>query len=377
MKRLVPVLGCLLLLVLVSTACGQRAETSPPSASHAATTLSVAGETELWGHALSPDGQWMAATQAGDLCVYPVETPDDVRCFSPRGCQVSASSIQWSPDGDRIAFTELHQDYIESDLWVLHVESGTLVDLTDDGDDRCGTERTLVSGPMDIMPVWSPDGESIAFYRSSDEGLSLYSVAADGGTPRKLLSDPNVGGASLLWTAKERFVYAPLTADTDRAGLWVLDQDSGAPERLMEADLDMGPPWLMDISAQGDVALIIYRFRASQTLYSLPSVSYCALVHLDTGNVEPLMTAAGEQGGFYGPTVAAFSPDGSKVIYSYKDAQSEEVRVAVRDLKGGQERVLLTLEQTEPFWGAHRLTWAENDTIYLPGAQLLLSIGTE
>lgn len=377
MKRQYPVGGSLLLLILALVGCGGQAEPGPPSASRSATSLSVTGQRGLQGHALSPDGIWMAATQDGELCVYAIEEPDKPRCFSPRNCRISASSIQWSPDGSRLAFTELHQEYYESDLWVLHAESGELVNLTDDGVDLCTKEGTRGAGPMDILPVWSPDGESIAFYRSDDEGVSLYRVAADGGTPEAVLGDSTVGGASLLWTTDGRMVYAPLTGDADVAGLWTLDLDSSALERLVEAESEMGPPWLMDISAQGDRALIIYRLKGSATLFTMPNVSFCALVDLDTGNVEPIKTATGEEPGFYGPTVAAFSPDGSKIIYSYTDASTQKAQLAVRDVTGGRENVLLTLDLSEPFWGLHRLIWADNDTIYLPAAELLLSIGTD
>lgn len=378
MNRPAQAATCLLLLALVLIGCGGGARTGPPSAAHRAADLSVVNEQELTGTALSPDGRWMAATVRGELCVYAVDRPDERQCFLPRECTVSGPSIQWSPDSERLAFTELHQVHFESDLWVLHVESGNLVNLTDDGVDPCGEDGEYGVGPGDRMPVWSPDGESIVFFRSTDEGISLYRIAASGGSPTELLRGSGVEGASLLWTAKERIVYAPLTDSPDMGGLWILDPEGGEPERLVEADADMGPPWLMDVSVQGDRALIIYRLKAAQTFYTPPGLSYCALVDLDSGSVEPLKVPTGVGDDFYGPTTAAFSPDGSKVVYSYMlDVGGNEVRLAVRDLSGGAERVLYTPEKTESFLGLNRLTWADNDTIYLPGAQLLLSIATD
>jgi Tol biopolymer transport system component len=121
--------------------------------------------------------------------------------------------------------------------------------------------------------------------------------------------------------------------------------------------------------------LTIYRLAGARDFYSQANVSYCDLVDLNTGEVEPLKQATSDATEFYGPMVATFSPDGSKVLYVYVDA-SEEVQLAVRDLDGGTENVLLTLERTEGFYGRGcSLTWAENDTIYLPGSNLLLTLG--
>lgn len=363
----------LLILMLLLAGCGSRAESRLPR-SHRAVDLSVVDQQALRGSALSPDGVWMAGVQEGELCVFAIEAPDEERCFSPRECQVSAQSIQWSPDSQKIAFTEIHQLYYESDLWVLDVERGTLMDLTDDGVDPCTFEGTQGSGPVDSQPVWSLDGETIAFFRSTDEGLSLYRIAAGGDTPTLLLEGSGVGASSVLWASDTRIVYSPLPASGDLAGLWILDQDTATPKLLTGAHPDMGPPWLIDVTSHADRALVLYRAKASQTFYGLPNTSYCALVDLDTGDVEPLKPAASDEDGFFGPTVASFSPDGTKVVYSYRDASSDEVRLAVRDLDGGPENVLLTLADTEPFWGLRWLSWAVNDSIYLPGAQLLLSL---
>ncbi len=105
--------------------------------------------------AWSPDGRYIAfAAQAGArdvLYVYDVE-----RRRVARKIRVPLDAIlnpTFSPDGTRIAFTGLHGGV--SDLYVTDLTDGQLRQLTDDR-------------YADLHPAWSPDGRSIAI--ATDRG---------------------------------------------------------------------------------------------------------------------------------------------------------------------------------------------------------------
>src|SRR5262249_20470285 len=55
-----------------------------------------------------------------------------------------------------------------------------------------GGEKTLqLTNNFDHSPRWSPDGRQIAFWRPSEEGISIFVIASYGGTEHRLYSGPS------------------------------------------------------------------------------------------------------------------------------------------------------------------------------------------
>ena len=75
-----------------------------------------------------------------------------------------------SPDGQTIAFS------YQGDLFTVPVQGGTAHQLT-------------TNGAYDAYPVWSPDGQQVAFASAREGSLDVYVVGKDGGTPRRLTTD--------------------------------------------------------------------------------------------------------------------------------------------------------------------------------------------
>jgi Tol biopolymer transport system component len=70
----------------------------------------------------------------------------------------------WSPDGQKIAF--LRSTSIPSyDLYVMNAD---------------GTHQTRLTGVWEMDSAWSPDGQKIAFTRGADAPNDLYVINADG-----------------------------------------------------------------------------------------------------------------------------------------------------------------------------------------------------
>ncbi len=78
-----------------------------------------------------------------------------------------------SPNGSHIAFTWGGEKDENPDIYVRLVEGGNPVRVTD-------------SPAEDLNPVWSPDSQTLAFYRHAPETDGLYLVPALGGAERKL-----------------------------------------------------------------------------------------------------------------------------------------------------------------------------------------------
>jgi len=377
------VLGTAWLWVLLLVACGGDGKQGPPSASHPAADLRVVDRRPLdipdlndLSLSISPDGEWLAGVnQDGALCIYTADSLHEERCTLLDTCQADPRSVAWAPDSRRVAVAENMGVYFESDLWVLELETGKLVNLTDDGVSACERQGDAGPTPIDFSPTWSPDGKALAFFRLQGDEKGLYRMPAGGGAAEELAN--GLGIAYMLWSKDGKIVYTPQGAALDESGLWLIGPGEPGPRQVIGADPELGPPFLMDVSPAGDKALVIYRLAAARDFFSQPNRSYCAVVDVKTGQVEPLKQATGAAPEFYGPMAGAFSPAGSKVLYVYQDANAQ-ARLAVRDLGGGAENVLLTMDKVEVFAGpGHGLDWAGNDTLVLPFSHLLLRVGVE
>lgn len=111
---------------------------------------------------------------------------------------------EWTPDGQTILFTaarrpDAEYDRAGSDIYALHVASGTIRQLTD----RKG---------QDSNPTVSPNGRWIA-YTGSDFSTDTYSVAklyvmnVDGSNKRELTPQLDRAPQGLLWAADSSGIY--------------------------------------------------------------------------------------------------------------------------------------------------------------------------
>src|ERR1043166_7465874 len=110
--------------------------------------------------AFSPDGTQLAFTgeRGGKdlLYVMDLKTHEIVKRFDlPIESAVGPS---WSPDGAQLVFSGNHGGL--TDLYIVTVADGSLQQLTNDRFAQ-------------LMPQWSPDGQTIAFVTDSADGASL------------------------------------------------------------------------------------------------------------------------------------------------------------------------------------------------------------
>ena len=75
-----------------------------------------------------------------------------------------------SPDGNTIAFS------YKGDLFTIGVNGGVAHQLT-------------TNAAYDAYPVWSPDGQNIAFASAREGSLDVYLISKDGGTPKRLTTN--------------------------------------------------------------------------------------------------------------------------------------------------------------------------------------------
>ncbi len=102
----------------------------------------------------------------------------------------------FSPDGNQIAFAWTGQeDNFIADIYVKQIGVENPKRLT-----------TSTSG-NNVCPVWTPDGQEVAFLRHSETGAAIFTVPASGGAERKLLDlGSNAAFCSLDWSPDGKFI---------------------------------------------------------------------------------------------------------------------------------------------------------------------------
>lgn len=136
--------------------------------------------TDLAAQSWSPDGKWISYVSELDWAVTLVHPDGSAR--HRLGTATGLFSLAWSPDGSKLLGDTLESGF---GLTVLDSRSGTFRDLT----------RRAID---EHSPVWSPDGEQIAFLATNTpcsgeckagewwESMELWVMDADGVNRRRL-----------------------------------------------------------------------------------------------------------------------------------------------------------------------------------------------
>ena len=381
--------GGWLMLVCLLVACGGVQTTSVPTIVSASalqsTNLRQVDLADQHIIGLSPNGAWLITSKQAQLCVVATDTLLEKTCVEAK--YVDFPTLAWSPDSRRVAWTEdWAKRAVDSDIWVLEVASGKLTNLTDDG--FAGTMVQAVDTnaqiTVDVAPAWSPDGASLVFARTpaDRDSTNLYRVAATGGPPEQIaLVTPGYGLAiyrGVFVHADGSIIYTIAHGDTsyERNGVWRINADGSNPQQLVANkpfstdSPQKGVPIVVDVNFSH---ALLYWIKSTSRFFPSPNVSLYSLLDLQTGTITPLKEVAADASqtiGFVGPTAATFSPDGTKVLYVYRDAKFQSV-LAVRDLVDGTEYMLQTFEAINMDSKGLDLNWASNNLVYGGSAPFL------
>lgn len=332
------------------------------------TTNPAAEISPVW----SPDGRSIAFMRFSDQGVGIFQVPASggeerelLTGFSSAGTGVPAGRLSWSPDGKLLAFAGT----VEGKPPPLHLFLLSLDTLE---------KRQITATPEDDRcPVFSPDGQTLAFIRGWDEiylipvtggeprrltfdskrifGLAwtpdssaiifssaragnptLWKIAANGGTPEALTPSGEQVGTLALAHQGNRLVYAQNISDTN---IWQRTNDPTLP--------DSGRPSLLISSTQNETRPQFSPDEKSIVFVSNRSGSL-ELWRCDSNGQTPVQLTS-----FNGPNVGnpCFSPDGQQIAFN-STADQDQDDIYIISLNGGVPRRLTTDVSAEicPSW---------------------------
>ena len=137
------------------------------------------------------------------------------------------SRPSWSPDGERIAFTN---DY---SIWIMKA-------------DGTGAHSISPPGAFEFDPDWSPDGSTIVFAHSPNFlGFELATMSPDGSDRRLLTHTPTVWEEQPVWSPDgDRIAVGGIDEET-AWHVYLADPETGDLTLLVEP-FSLDPAWFPD-----------------------------------------------------------------------------------------------------------------------------------
>ena len=194
----------------------------------------------------------------------------------------------FSDDGKQVAYAWDGGGGDNYDIYVQLVEAGTPLRLTTNPAD-------------DQSPVWSPDGRHVAFYRSTQAETAVYTVAALGGTERKVAT--LTGPPWLSWSPDGKYLAAAeRPSPQEPNSIFLISVENGEKRRVTTPPSgyfgDMSPKFSPDGLT---LAFIRSQHNLTGDLYTVPAGG---------GEPKPL---TGDKLAIQGLT---WTPDAGAVVFS-------------------------------------------------------------
>ena len=231
-------------------------------------TAVSSGSESVTPRSWSPDRVWVAADVrqgSSDWEIYAFNLMTDTRQQLTCNTQNDWGAA-WSPDSTRVAFARLVGNR-NHDLYVLDVATGEETRVTSGSED-------------DTSPSWSPDSRMIAFSRGAAPYRKIWTVGADGGSPRQITTDLR-DHASPSWSLDGSLIAYASGYGPDR-DIMVIAASGGDPRAVTTgSDHDDDPSW----SPEGSSIVFARGLSGDRDIYS---------VNVSSGDAVPLLAGVSD-----------------------------------------------------------------------------------
>ena len=236
----------------------------------------------------------------------------------------------WSPNGNRIAF-----------MRASHV-GGRLYTMSQDGSDVQSVSEMDLKVAL-VPPVWSPDGQRLAFVANEGEGIyrdqrNVYTVRLDGSD---LVKVGDMGGARFPDLVTVAPSWHP---DGERLAFAGFDGEELFVRTVRTDGSDLRQVWSsVPASDSSSVSQVTWSPDGSELLFVADGVY---IVHPDGGALQELYTLATAD-----YTLAAWSPDESSIaIYTTQLGRgpSPWASLVIMNRDGTDLRILVEADRRDP-----------------------------
>ncbi len=183
----------------------------------------------------SPDGEWLVFSRQGGKDVQGLWLRNPAGVNLLRLTEGADTDPVWSPDGDAIAF--VRNDLGNSDIYLLEPEDG------DDWRGKVVEDRWINSPEEDHSPAWAPGGDILAFVTTRDGNPEIYIADANEGAPPQRLTINEAADTDPVWSPDGNRI-AFVTDLFGESEILVMDDDGSQQKRLTHNDVkDYSPDW--------------------------------------------------------------------------------------------------------------------------------------
>jgi Tol biopolymer transport system component/DNA-binding winged helix-turn-helix (wHTH) protein len=235
----------------------------------------------------------------------------------------SAGRLSWSPDGKLLAYSDRASSSENASIFLLSLDSLDVRRLTSPTNSR-----------GDANPIFSPDGQSLAFTRVSQNWLgfqAIYTVPISGGEEQRLVSDTSYHWG-LAWTPDSRSIVFADGVPVSSRWLWKISVRGTQPERLLFGQEGIQPSIRGNrlVYVRQAPNLNLWRRKLNSPHSASPPDSFLSSTKMDSG--------------------PQFSPDGSKIIFESTRSGIYEVWMCRGDGSGLIQLTHLNSMSGTPRW---------------------------